>query len=176
MKSGNRERNRISGIQKIFFILILLPMISGLVGCDAFVRKFTRKPKKENIPREEMVLMPEEYKSNLTKEEQYRQYFLYWKSWHDELIESLSRTAANHKKQVDCTQEAINNLSNLRGLLNAETRKKLDAYINQLTDLKGLIVKDLYSSDAANNLQKAERIKRAILRDFSYDKIKSNLI
>ena len=65
----------------LFFICCL--MIAGLVGCDAFVRKFTRKPKKERITKEEMVLVPEEYKSTMTQEQMYRQYFLFWQSWQD---------------------------------------------------------------------------------------------
>lgn len=63
-------------------------LILNMIGCEAFVRKFTRKAKKEQ--REEMVLVPQEYqKPKLTKEQEYRHYFLYWQSWQDELIGSL---------------------------------------------------------------------------------------
>jgi len=160
----------------IIFILGLLLTIENLCGCEAFVRKFTRKPKKEEGPAQTLVFVPEEYKApQMSKEELYHQYFLYWKSWQDELSESL-QGSANHKKQIGCTDEAIENLSELKPLLNSDKQKELDVYINQLRELKGLITNDLYGNNISNNRLAAERLKRNILRDFSYNKIKDYLI
>lgn len=154
-----------------FWFLILA------TGCDAFVRKFTRKPKKEAMPKEEMVLVPEEYKPTLTGDQMYQQYFLFWKSWQDELIQSLSPSGlSNHKKRLSCIKEAIKNLVQLRLLLNLEMQKKLDAYLNQLKDLQEAIEQDVYGQDSARNRLIAERIKMRILRDFSYPKIKGSLV
>jgi hypothetical protein len=157
-----------------FYILIFAFCILSS-GCDAFVRKFTRKPKKEAFLAEEMVLVPEEYKGpQMTKEELYRQYFLFWKSWQDELIASLSEKRSQ-KKQIDCAEEAIKNLVNLKTLLNEEKQKELDIYIKRLKDLRDLISQDLYGSNIVTHLQKAEWIKRDILRNFSYHKVKDIL-
>jgi hypothetical protein len=148
-------------------------MVITLVGCEALARKFTRKSKKE-APAEEMLLAPEEYKGpNMTKEELYRQYLLFWKSWQDELIESLSR--GNHKKQMECVQEAIKNLQQMRGLLVADQQKKIDIYITQLQDLRDYINRDVYGVSSRGNASTAERIRRNILRDLSYAKIKAGL-
>ena len=155
---------------------LILFLIGNLTGCDAFVRKFTRKPRKENLPKQELVLVPEEYKlPRMTKEEMCRQYFLYWKSWHDELINSLSG-GSSHKKQIDCANEAIKNLEQLRAALQEAKQKKLDVYINQLKDLKNEIAQDLYGNDISVNRLTVERIRRSILRDFSYNKIKDYLV
>jgi len=146
-----------------------------MLGCDAFVRKFTRKRKKENLPKEQMVMAPEEYiPPKMSKEEVYRNYFLYWKSWHDELINALS-AGASQKKQIDCANEALENLEEIRKTLQGPTQKKLDAYINQLKDLKSGIEEDLYGSSISQNRLTAERIRRGIMRYFSYDKIKNYL-
>jgi hypothetical protein len=146
------------------------------MGCDAFVRKFTRKPRKDLLPKEEMVLVPEEWKGpQMTKEELYRQYFNFWKSWQDELIESLLQNRAQ-KKQLDCIEEAIKNLQYLRTMLAGEKQKKLDIYVEQLNSLRDNISRDLYGSNNANNFQRAESIKRNILRDFSYPKVKNYLL
>jgi hypothetical protein len=159
---------------KVLFIFHFSFFILTSLGCDAFVRKFTRKPKKENLPQEEMVLVPEEYKGvEMTREELYRQYFLFWKSWQDELINALY-DKASHKRQLSCAEEALKNLEDLRELLNEEQKKKLDIYISQSKELQGFIAKDLYGSDRAFNAQKAERLKRNILRDFSYSKVKDS--
>ena len=163
-------------ITQIIILSILYFLLSTLIGCDAFVRKFTRKSKKENLPKQELVLVPEEYKPpKMTREEVYRQYLLYWKSWHDELINSLLGNSSN-KKQIDCANEALKNLDSLRGTLQEAKQKKLDIYINQLKDLKKEITEDLYGNNISSNRLTAERIRRDILRDFSYNKIKDYLV
>jgi deoxyribodipyrimidine photolyase len=150
-------------------------LLVTLIGCDAFVRKFTRKPKKEELTQEEMVLAPEEYKVGMSKEELYRQYFLFWKSWQDELINALSREGS-HKKQVACAKEAIKNLEYLRPLLNEEKQKQLDVYINKLNALKDSVEEDAYNNNFAINASLAESIKMNILKDFSFNKIKNYLL
>jgi len=161
-------------IKNILFLFFIFCFLSSILGCDAFVRKFTRKRKTE-APKEPMVLVPQEYKApQMSKEEVYRQYFLYWRSWHDELINSLSG-GANHKKQMDCINEALKNLKQLRQGLQEARQKKLDNYIKQLEDLRGSIREDLYGTNVAQNRLSAERIKRAILREFSYEKVKKYL-
>lgn len=156
-------------------LCIIYFLIFTFLGCDAFVRKFTRKPKKENLPQEELVLVPEEYKPTLSREELYRQYLLYWKSWQDELIEALNRKN-NYKKQVSCADQALKNLVQLKQYLNEEKNKKLDVYLAQLKDLRDSIADDDYSIDLPNYRSTAERIRRAVLREFSYNKVKNSLI
>jgi hypothetical protein len=157
------------------FYLIAFCLLLSTLGCDSFIRKFTRKPKQEIEREKEIVLIPEEYKSNMTKEEYYRQYFLYWKSWQEELIEALA-IAGNHKKQVDCAIQAITNLVNMRKMLNEEKQKKLDTYINRMNELKDAVANDVYSNNALLNRQKAEQLRRDILKGFSYNEIKTSLI
>jgi hypothetical protein len=91
------------------------------------------------------------------------------------LITALS-PGANHKKQIDCALEAIKNLNSLKALLNEERQKKIDVYINQLSELKELIAKDIYANAVAKSRDTAEQVKRNILRDFSYNKIKDYLL
>ncbi len=164
---------------KTIIAIASLFIFTNLVGCEAFVRKFTRKPKKDQGPREEMVLAPQEYKPTMSKEEQYRQYFLFWKSWQDELINSLvylPGISPSHKKQVDCANEAIKNLVSMRLLLNSDAQKKLDAYISRMADLRDAINSDVYSNSANSNRLNAERIKRDILQDLSFSDIKKSLL
>lgn len=160
-----------AGLLFTFYFLIFT-----LAGCEAFVRKFTRKPKKEDIPEGQMVLAPEEYKApQMTKEERYRQYFLFWQSWHDELISGLLN-ASSHKRQVSCADEAIKNMEQLRLLLSGEKQEKFDIYLKRMKDLRRLIADDIYNTNAVINRSSVERLKRDILRDFSYQDIKNYLI
>ncbi|MCX5697589.1 MAG: hypothetical protein NTU54_06470 [Candidatus Omnitrophica bacterium] len=157
-------------------VLIIFFLILSLAGCDAFVRKFTRKRKTENITPVEMVLAPEEYKPPvISKEDAYRQYFLYWKSWHDELIDSLGRNSSQ-KKQLSCVDEEIKNLQEVRRLLNETKQKKLDVYLAKLKDLREQIKQDIYGINLARHRSGAENLRRGIMRDFSYQKVKNDLI
>jgi len=149
-------------------------MFSGLLGCDAFVRKFTRKPKKDKQSRVRPVLAPKEYKPDMTQEEIYRQYFLFWKSWHDELIQSLIG-GASYKRQRGCLEQAIENLNHLRMMLTSEKQQELDEYIDQLQGMKGMLKSDPYGTNRASSRLTAERIKMRILKEFSYGKIKEYL-
>jgi len=170
------KHNTQYSIRNALLLITIYSLLVTTLGCEAFVRKFTRKPKEENPVREELVLVPEEYKAlNVSKEELYRQYLLFWQSWHSELIESLTKDAS-HKRQIYCVDEAIKNLGLLRVMLSEEKQKKLDIYISELKDLSVKIKEDSYGNSIALNRQKAERIKRNILRDFSYLKIKDYLI
>ncbi|MCM8780638.1 MAG: hypothetical protein NC908_01765 [Candidatus Omnitrophica bacterium] len=158
----------------ILAISILYVLLFGIFGCEAVARKFTRKPKREP-PKEELVLVPEEYSGpQMTKEELYRQYFIFWKSWQGELVESLAY-GTNQKKRIDTVTEAIKNLESMGTLLKEGSKTELDLYINQMKQLKDAIKKDIYGAHSHRYRLDAERIKANILRDFSYSKIKDSL-
>jgi hypothetical protein len=160
---------------RIAVSVITFGLLVSLLGCEAFVRKFTRKQKKDQIKKEELVLVPQEYKApDLSKDELYRQYFLFWKSWQDELIESLSGSRVNQKKQVSCILEALKNLTQMEPLLKEDKQKRLKAYTHQLRELSSAIGDDIYGNNMVSNRQAAERILRNIAREFSYDKIKDS--
>jgi hypothetical protein len=139
------------------------------------VRKFTRKSKKDKAP-VEMVLAPEEWKGpQMTKEERYRQYFVFWQSWQDELINALTQNASQ-KKKLDCVQQAMKNLVGLRSLLNESKQKQLDIYLKQLVDLQNDIKSDIYGN--ANNFyrQNSEKLKMNISQRFSYSDVKNDIL
>ncbi|MDD2690061.1 MAG: hypothetical protein PHT41_07940 [Candidatus Omnitrophica bacterium] len=168
-------RFMVQGVKfKVLLLVTSYSLLVTLIGCDAFVRKFTRKPKKTSTHQEEMVLAPQEYKPTMNSEQAYHQYFMFWKSWQDELIESLLQKGSQ-KKQIDCVNEAIKNIFNVKALLNKEKQKKLDIYIMQLKDLQEAISKDTYGTNSASNAQSADRIKKNILRFFSYNKVSKDI-
>ncbi len=162
-------------IKKIFSVVIMGVLVFGLLGCDAFIRKFTRKPKKDRESRVRPVLVPKEYASTMTPEELYQQYFLFWKAWQDELIQSLLATT-NYKKQNNCVEQATSNLLRIRAMLVPEKQQELDKYIGQLDDLGDQLGDDPYGTNSASNRLAAERIKMEVLRDFSYSKVKDYLV
>jgi hypothetical protein len=161
-------------LNKIILVLLSCFLLLDLAGCESFTRKFTRKSKKTNQA-VEMVLIPEEYKGpNMTKEELYRQNFLFWQSWQDELENALTQKASL-KKKVDCAQEALKNLVNMKNMLVADVQKNLDVYINKSIDLMAAIKSDNYGTNDSRNLHFAEGIKLGIHQGFIYPKIRNYL-
>jgi len=163
--------------QKVANLSIALFLILNLIGCEAFVRKFTRKPK-EADRQEEMVIAPQEYKNTLSHEEQYRQYFTFWKAWQDELLTAMDVTIeqTNNKKQIDCANEALKNLMSMKPLLNSGAQKKLDPYLSRSIDLRDALERDYYGLNVSLNRQEARRLRKDILQNFSFPDIKKDLL
>lgn len=167
--------NRSCLLKKVFSFLTCIFLLINIIGCDAFVRKFTRKSKKAKAP-EELVLAPEEWKGpQMTKEQQYRQYFNFWESWHDELINSFIQ-GRSQKKKKDCLQQAIKNLLGMNRLLNENKQKQLGIYLKQMDDLKWSVDADIYGTSDNSLRRTAERIKLSILKQFTYGDIKNDLL
>lgn len=162
-------------ITQIILLATCYSLLCTLLGCEAFVRKFTRKSKKSKT-QQEIVMRPQEYSfSDISTEERYRQYFLFWKSWQEELITALS-PSGSHKKQISCLKEAIRNLEQVWVLLSEQKQEELDVYLDKLRHLEAEIDKDIYGFKSATHKTKAEVLKRNILRDFSYPKISEDIL
>jgi hypothetical protein len=161
-------------MKKILSVLLFCFLLLDMLGCEAFTRKFTRKSKKSNAA-VEMVLVPQEYTGpNMSKEELYRQHYTYWSSWQEELINALTQKASL-KKKVDCVQEALKNLVNMKLMLVVEAQKNFDVQIAKLTDLLADIKSDVYGANNSRNLRVAERIKASVHEGFIYPKIRNYL-
>jgi len=158
----------------VFLFLVYFALVWLFLGCDAFVRKFRRKPK-QDFTQKEMILVPEEYPSLFANpEDAYRQYFSFWQAWHMEFINSL-KESSSHKKKIFCLNEAIKNLNLLKDLLKLEKQQDLDKYIHKLEELKAELSKDIYTMRVNWYTQRAETIKKEIFVNFSYPKIKGCL-
>jgi hypothetical protein len=124
----------------VLIALIILIFTINIVGCDAFARKFTRKKKQQESL--EPVLVPEE-KSGLffDNDTKYKNYFVYWRSWHDELMQTMYEHSLKRKKY--CINQAISNLELMSDLLTAEKKKELGGYIAEMKKIQGDIETDV---------------------------------
>lgn len=153
----------------------LVFLIINLVGCEAIVRKFTRKPKLDETRREEMVLVPEEYKgSQMTKEETYRKSLTYWNSWQNELVTALL-DKASYKKRVSCIKEAMKYLKEMQAMLKGSKREQFDTYMKRMLELQVSVTEDSSGYHLSRDHNTAEHLRLEILRYFSYGDIKDFL-
>lgn len=162
-------------LKTFIFICGLWTLVCGLYGCEAFVRKFTRKPRGE-MKKEEPLIQPQEYPDlAVNKNELYKDYFLFWESWADELVSFLNEKA-NFKKQKECVSQALDNLSKMRSLLNVEKARALEQYVLELTSVKNIVFEGhLNSADFSSLRNKVERIKSKVRHSFILSKIKMDL-
>ena len=84
-----------------FMVIVLSVVMVTSLGCESFRKKFVRKKKHAPVE-EEMVIVPRDYsKEQLPSDQAYRQYFTYWKAWHQELTAHLHENASR-KKVISC--------------------------------------------------------------------------
>jgi hypothetical protein len=147
-----------------------------MCGCAGLAKKFVRKQKKQEKPQAEMVLDPEVYSdSQANKEDAYRQYFTFWSSWHDELIDTLADQSPNIRRQLDNIQEAINNLSEMHRLLTGDKQTEAASYLVAMNSLKAEILQDIYGNNMWSTRKQAESLKRQINRALQYKQVKDTL-
>lgn len=168
----HRLKQQITQIMVLFSVLCFL---FSVIGCAAFVRKFTRKPKGEP-QKEEPVIQPEAYPDVAAdRDELYKDYSTFWEGWADQLMEFLNEKA-NFKKQRECAYEALDNLIKMRKLLNEEKAKSLEPLIDEFTAVKTIVFTGrLSSSDYTYLKNKVERIKSRVHRHFAHSKISKDL-
>ena len=124
-----------------------------------------------------MIIVPRDYSAHpYPSDVMYKQYFIYWKSWNQELITSLN-DYSSYKKILDCTEQAIINLKKMATYLNEVKSKELEVYIKKTEDLKAQVVasKAMPPSRMAMLRYDAERILSSVNRLFDLKKMKDNL-
>ena len=95
MKLGSIQNSK---FKVVLILSTIYYLLSTSLGCEAFRKKFVRKPKKDKEV--EVVVHTQEYVSEYSTEETYKKYFLFWRTWHEELLSSLSAQDGNRKKHV----------------------------------------------------------------------------
>ena len=162
---------------KLLSIIFICLFLISSSGCQTLKRKFTRKPKTEKENVEEVIYEPQQYpQQTLSNEDMYRNYYTFWRGWHQDLMEVLSE-GQNHKKQVECITEIINNLNKMKDLLLPEYQAGLKDNLQKLYPIKEEIV-SRRSNSANFYLMKMEleRVRSKITKDYTIKKIKPYLI
>jgi hypothetical protein len=149
--------------------------VSVLCGCEALERKFTRTPRSK--VQEEMIVSPRNYSAHpFTNDVLYRQSFVYWKSWQQELMKVLSEDSS-HKKLLDCVDQSILNLEKMASYLNDEKALELKKEVSKMVEIKLEIMKTPTMSRSSLNLlkYKASRVLNIVNRGYDLTKIRAFL-
>ncbi len=173
-KSKVKSQNHNVKLKSFKFLLLVLLfyfLVFSLCGCEAFVRKFTRKPKE--IKKEEPIIEPQVYPDFvLGPDALYKDYFLFWETWSDELLVNLNE-GANFKKQKSCAEEGLDNLFKMKSLLKEESAVRLNPLVSDFAALKERIFAgNINPAEFSSLRRKVERIKAGVHRNFTFTKVK----
>lgn len=163
---------------KLKAILILTTVYfllsTSLCGCEAFRKKFVRKPKgKREI---KVVIETQEYDPEYSVEETYKRYFLFWRASLGELIDSLNAQDGNRKKRISAAKKIIENLQQMQQLLIAEKQTRLDDFILEQKKIVGQL--DRRNLGRGKRLQIEgilKRQERRIQKEFNFRHIQDYL-
>lgn len=155
---------------KLFFVLLLIFSIA-LAGCTPALRKKFIRPRKKKEKQEEVIYQTREYvKENIPVDEYYKEHYIFWKSWQEELIKALGTNS--RKLQVRSLSEAIINLNAMKDILGDEKGAALETHIALLEEIDGKISGGYLSSADIKRLKRTlTRQKKEIVREFSYNKV-----
>ena len=94
---------------KIIGIILVTVFAVNTVGCDAVMKKFTRKKKAKQV--RPMFYKEAEGEPERPPVELYSMHYVYWKTWMDDLIANAGK---NTKRDKRAAAEAIGNLMDMK--------------------------------------------------------------
>jgi len=164
-----------SRVRNVVVFCCAVMLATGLCGCESFVKKFRREKLEDEHKNQEVVVAPQEYAgSSLSSREQYQQFFLLWKAWQDELVDSLYE-GASLKLQLEAVKQAIRNLEGMARLLDEESTKALTIKLGGLKELGQSLAWDSYGLKVEQYRQQAEQLRNQITREFAPARVKDAL-
>lgn len=161
---------------RLCMIVVLSVVMVTSFGCESFRKKFIRK-KRRKIKEETMVIVPRDYsKEQLSSDQAYQRYYMYWRAWHRELHVHLHE-GASRKKIISCFEQTLLNLNRMRKLLADEEKvEALQGYIDGVQELEAKVQEKRFRMLSFSQLKhSSERLFRDIQRGFAFRKIEADL-
>lgn len=148
-------------------------LLTTLFGCEAFRKKFVRKPKEKEV---KIVVETYEYEAE-SAEKTYKRFFLFWRAAHEEMINSLSTQDSNRKKLVFAAEKIIENLQQMRQLLMPQMQARLDTFISEQKDIARQLNRfKLQHAQLIRIKSMLEKQRRQIQKEFNYKHIQEYLV
>ena len=151
---------------KILLAVVLSVMMAS--GCADMKDKFIRKPKEEKpIYKKYQAVKTYNVKPSI---ELYQKRYVFWKSWHRELLDVLPDT--NKKKKVTAIEQEISNLFDMQSMLIEEKAEGMQEYIDDLSVIEKQFKRGpITSGQAVRIRRKLETLGRQIKLHYSYTKV-----
>ncbi len=154
--------------------LILICLAVTAAGCETLPRKFIRKKKEPAHVSAVMFTDEGGSQKSFSNEYYYKMHYTLWKTWHDDMILNLT---GNAKKLTRCTDEAYSHLEQMQAYLKPEKGSELKVSLDELSKYRTRIKSQTLSrSEAATFKTDLDRIRRQVVNNYYYDKVKEHVL
>jgi len=161
----------------VLLVLITLhsSLFTGLTGCEALQRKFTRKPKRP-APTPSPIISFQDYSRTMTPLDRYRKHYMMFDYWNAALIESLQSSPSNPKRFKRASAEALAELETMRDLLSQEPAARLLPLVEARAQLDRQLQQGTFNvAQALVTIRTLEAQTRQISRDFFWRDVEDHL-
>ncbi len=147
--------------------IVIFVLCINILGCSTLREKFVRKKEPEEV---KPIVNIEEYSNKINTKELYKKHFVFWKYWHEELINVLG---GNKKKQKQCYNEILAELKAMASYLQQQKAEILQGYIKEIEELENDVNSPVLSQVEVHRIKIAlKQYKRIIDNEFSLYKVK----
>jgi hypothetical protein len=154
-------------VRNIVFCIVLAAYASSLTGCASLKKVFSSKRDEPEKPMTYQSLRKYDVRPSM---ELYTKRYIYWKTWHKELLSVL--TASNKKKTVVAVEQDLANLTDMQQMLVEQKAIEMQPLVDEMSDIERVIKKERVTGGNAVRLRmRLETVGRAVKRDFSYRKV-----
>ncbi|MBU1656978.1 MAG: hypothetical protein KKB12_02275, partial [Candidatus Omnitrophica bacterium] len=154
-------------VRTIAFYFILAACLCSLTGCASLKKVFSSKKDEPAKPKTYQSLKKYDVHPSI---ELYTKRYIYWKTWHKELLAVLAHS--NNKKTMVAVEQDIANLTDMQQMLTDEKSAEMQPLVDEMLDIERVIKKERVTGGNAVRLRiRIETVGRAVKKDFSYRKI-----
>ena len=155
---------------KINILLAVLAVTVALSGCADLKDKFIRKKKEE--PRAQRYYQVRQYDVHPTLD-LYTKRYIYWKSWHKEMLTLLNQNSAietdNYKKRTVAIEQEVSNLIDMQSMLVDEKAEELGKIIDEVTVIeKQMKTEKITPGNLTRIRRKLDLLGKEVKKNFSY--------
>ncbi|MFH1847636.1 MAG: hypothetical protein ABH825_00255 [Candidatus Omnitrophota bacterium] len=155
----------------IGIIMAALLLTLETSGCGpAWKKKFVRKKKEKE--KEVFVYREKDY-SRPESSDTYKKHFLFWKTWHQELVNKLGKNRLRDNRAFD---ESIANLQDMKKLLTGEKAAAIEGYIAQLKEAQARYnQKEIRDVRARQMRTELNRLMLSMDKALRYSRVKESI-
>ena len=154
-------------------MLAVLAVTVALTGCADLKDKFIRKKKEE--PRAQRYYRVRQYDVHPTLD-LYTKRYVYWKSWHREIMSLLEQTpsmeTANYKKRRVAIEQEVSNLIDMQSMLVDEKAEELGKIIDEMTVIEKQVKSEKITPGNLTRIRRTlDLLGKEVKKNFSYRKM-----
>ena len=160
-------------MRRLLAVILAAAMAGSLAGCSAgWRKKFIRKSKNPRTAQAILILQPDQTAVMLAAD-RYREHFAFWKSWHDQLLDSFGQLK---KRDLANLNGAIGELRSMQEVLTGEPVDRLKEILVKLDDMEERWSIAPTPAHPVADRTSLESIQREVGKKYHYSNIKQTVI